>query len=79
MQADLREHPLFLYQLLTDTLLPVAHFVHDQELRLLGGDMRCDLHPRWSRDGKYICVDCSMGGDRQMYLVDVSNGPHLAS
>lgn len=28
-------------------------------------------------DGKYICVDSSMNNDRQMYLVDVSNCPHL--
>lgn len=70
------KHPLFLYQLSTDTRLPVAQFTQDQELKR-GGDLRCDLHPRWSKDGKSICVDSSMAGDRQMYLVDVSHGPHL--
>lgn len=34
-------------------------------------DIRCDLHPRWSRDGKQICLDSIHEGTRQMYLADV--------
>jgi len=67
-------HPIFLYQISTETRLEVASFRHDPEIF---GDTRCDLHPRWSRDGKTICVDSSMKNDRQMYLIDVSNCPHL--
>lgn len=33
-----------------------------------GGDTRCDLHPRWSRDGKQICFDASFGGKRSVCL-----------
>lgn len=33
---------------------------------------RCDLHPRWSRDGRLVCIDSIHGGERQMYLIDVS-------
>jgi hypothetical protein len=34
---------------------------------------RCDLHPRWSPDGRMVCVDSVHAGERQMYLVDVSS------
>lgn len=37
-----------------------------------GGDVRCDLHPRWSKDGKQICFDGSFDGKREIYSVDTS-------
>ncbi len=33
---------------------------------------RCDLHPRWSRDGMKVCFDSSHDGTRQIYVADVS-------
>lgn len=36
------------------------------------GPLRCDLHPRWNRDGSKVCIDSAHTGMRQMYVLDVS-------
>lgn len=36
-------------------------------------DVRCDLHPRWSRDGKQICFDAVYQGKRSLNIVDVKS------
>ncbi len=39
--------------------------------RQFTGPVRCDLHPRWSRDGKQVCVDGCHDAQRQVYVLDV--------
>ena len=34
-------------------------------------DLRCDLHPRWSPDGKRVTVDSIDGGSRRVYLLEL--------
>jgi len=35
-------------------------------------DIRCDLHPRWSPDGRKVCIDSVHEGCRRIYQLDVS-------
>ncbi|MCC6145818.1 MAG: PD40 domain-containing protein [Candidatus Hydrogenedentes bacterium] len=44
------------------------------EPRAFAGDWRCDLHPRWSRDGRQICIDSTHDGTRQIYILTLNNG-----
>ena len=38
----------------------------------LTGPFRCDLHPRWNRDGTKVCIDSGHEETRQVYVLDVS-------
>ena len=35
-------------------------------------ECRCDLHPRFSRDGRRVVIDAPHEGGRQLFLLDVS-------
>lgn len=62
--------PLILYRIADGTRFTIGQFYSQPELT---GEIRCDLHPRWNRDGKTICFDSTHEGSRQMYLADVSS------
>lgn len=36
-------------------------------------DTRCDLHPRWKRDGSQICFDAAFEGHRGLYIINILN------
>jgi dipeptidyl aminopeptidase/acylaminoacyl peptidase len=44
-----------------------------KEKRFLSGDLRCDLHPRWNREGREICVDAldTATWTRQLHVVEL--------
>ncbi|MCX7805074.1 MAG: hypothetical protein N3A38_07780 [Planctomycetota bacterium] len=60
---------LILYHLASNTRFDVGRFYSPPEL---ADEIRCDLHPRWSRDGRKVCFDSAHEGTRRMYVMDVS-------
>ena len=40
--------------------------------RELDAELRVDLHPRFSQDGRTICIDSAMNGSRAIYTLDIS-------
>lgn len=63
------EQALLLYDYNDDKLI-----VLDREYNPVrfDGETRCDLHPRLSRSGKYVCIDCIINNKRVMRLFDIS-------
>jgi len=61
---------LLLYNPEEKRLVEIGRFYSQPELR---GEIRCDLHPRWSHDGHHVCIDSTHEGSRQMYIIDVSS------
>jgi len=50
----------------TSQIAEVARFHQPPNYK---GEWRCDLHPRWSRDNRHICIDSTHDGTRQVYMV----------
>jgi hypothetical protein len=40
--------------------------------RAFSGSRKCDLHPRWDRGGKRICIDSAHEGQRAMYVINLN-------
>jgi len=61
---------LYLYHVPTGRRVPLGEFASPSDY---DGEWRCDLHPRFSPDGRKVVIDSvHEGKGRQMYLVDVS-------
>ena len=63
------ERHLILYHLASDTRINIGRFHAPPALT---GPLRCDLHPRWNRDGTQICIDSAHEGSRQIYVIDAA-------
>ena len=65
-----RQQHLLLYEIATGKPTEIASFF--APLKYSAGQ-RCDLHPRWSPDGKWVSVDATYQGKRMSYVLDVSS------
>ena len=63
------ERLLILYDVDNEQRYDIGSFYTDPDL---GKPNRCDLHPRWSPDGRQVCIDSVHEHERQIYLLDVS-------
>ena len=66
--CDLQE--LYLWRMDDRHRVVLGRFLSPKPFR---GDIRCDLHPRWSRDYNQVSFDSIHEGTRQVYVADVSN------
>jgi len=64
------ERFLFLFDMQTGERRNLGSFYATPDL---SKENRCDLHPRWSRDGRQVCIDSVHEDQRQMYILDVSS------
>ena len=65
-----REQEVYLYHTGTGKRVLLGRFASPAKY---AGEWRVDTHPRFSRDGKKVCIDSPHGGNgRQLYLIDIS-------
>lgn len=63
-----RMQTLVLFRPADGRLVPLGRFY---QARPEDNEWRCDLHPRWTRNGRFVCIDSKWSGQRQIYLLDV--------
>jgi len=63
----IREQQLFLYNLNAKNITKLGTFFSPVNYT---GEVRCDLHPRWSDCNRYVCIDSAHNGTRAMYVID---------
>ncbi len=69
-QGPRREQEVYLYHVPTQRKVSLGHFHSPPDYT---GEWRCDTHPRFSPDGRWLCIDSPHTGEgRQMHLLDIS-------
>ncbi len=61
---------LMLYEMETGRRVDIGSFYSPAAF---SAELRCDLHPRWDRNGRRISIDSAHTGTRQIYMLDVSS------
>ena len=71
LYPDISNHrTLLIYNDKSKTRIDIGKFHSPRKLR---GEIRCDLHARWNRNGTQLCIDSAHEGVRQMYILDVTS------
>ncbi|MFW5983019.1 MAG: hypothetical protein ACOCQ4_00845 [bacterium] len=65
-----REDQVVLFNPYNYKTLKVARFVIPFQYN---GIVRCDLHPRWDREGRYVVVDTIKKGKRAMAVIEIED------
>lgn len=63
------EQELMLFDMPHETRYDLGTYRADPSL---SSDLKCDLHPRWDRGARRVCIDSTDAGVRQCLIVDVS-------
>jgi hypothetical protein len=63
-----RQRHLLLYHVDSGRTVEIGRFLAPWNFE---GAARCDLHPRWSPDGQWLCIDSAHTGVRMTYVLDV--------
>jgi hypothetical protein len=64
---DARQRSLLIFDTIEEKVYNLGRFYTPFRY---SGEFRCDLHPRWKRDGSQICLDAAFEGTRQVYVVN---------